>query len=252
LSGIERCDVAIVGYGPAGQALAILLGQHGWRVTVLERWPRPYPMPRAVHFDHEVGRILQAAGVADAVREISEPAWVNEWRNAAGETLLRFGRVGETSVSGWPESNMVHQPDLERVLDERVRALRTVTVRRGCEVYALEQEAECVHVRARDSAGNERQVDARYVIGCDGANSLVRRTMRVPVEDLGLELDWLVVDVITNGAEEWSPVNWQLCDPRRPVMLSSGGPGRRRFEFMRLPHETLELLSDSRTAWQLL
>ena len=55
-------DVAIVGYGPVGQTLAILLGQRGWRVAVLEKQPEAYPLPRAVHFDHEVARILQAAG----------------------------------------------------------------------------------------------------------------------------------------------------------------------------------------------
>ena len=82
----ERPDVAIVGYGPVGQLLALLLGRRGWRVVVLEKQPVAYPLPRAVHFDHEVGRILQAAGVAGELP--TEPADVYEWRNAAGETLL--------------------------------------------------------------------------------------------------------------------------------------------------------------------
>ena len=87
-------DVAIVGYGPVGSTLAILLAQFGRRVTVLERWPEPYPLPRAVHFDHETGRILQACGVADELREISEPADIYEWRNAAGHhaAAVRSGR----------------------------------------------------------------------------------------------------------------------------------------------------------------
>ena len=54
----EIFDVAIVGYGPVGAALAILLGQRGHRVVVLERYTEPYPLPRAVHYDHEVARIL--------------------------------------------------------------------------------------------------------------------------------------------------------------------------------------------------
>src|SRR5882672_1755299 len=54
----EPCDVAIVGYGPVGQTLAILLGQRGRSVVVLEKQPAAYPLPRAVHFDDEVARIL--------------------------------------------------------------------------------------------------------------------------------------------------------------------------------------------------
>jgi hypothetical protein len=41
-------------------------------VLVAERWPEPYPLPRAVHFDHETGRLLQAAGLAEEVRRISQ------------------------------------------------------------------------------------------------------------------------------------------------------------------------------------
>ena len=87
-------EVAIVGYGPVGNALAILLAQLGRTVTVLERWPEPYLLPRAVHFDHEVGRILQSCGIGDELRKITEPADIYEWRNAKGTTLLRFGSPG--------------------------------------------------------------------------------------------------------------------------------------------------------------
>jgi catechol 2,3-dioxygenase-like lactoylglutathione lyase family enzyme len=77
----DRIDVAIVGCGPVGLALAILLGQRGHRVHIVERWPEPYPLPRAVHFDHEVGRILQSAGIAPALdgRTVAAPTY--EWRN---------------------------------------------------------------------------------------------------------------------------------------------------------------------------
>ena len=92
-SGVD-VDVAVVGAGPVGTVLAILLAQLGHRVALLERWPQPYPLPRAVHFDHEIGRILQACGLGGELASISEPADVYEWRNASGLPLLRFGRTG--------------------------------------------------------------------------------------------------------------------------------------------------------------
>ena len=94
-------DVVIVGYRPVGQVLAILLGERCWKVGVFEKQPAAYPLPRAVHFDHEVARILQATGLGGELPRLSEPADVYEWKSAAGETLLRIGSRG-AGLSGWP------------------------------------------------------------------------------------------------------------------------------------------------------
>ncbi len=241
-------DVALVGFGPVGQLLAILLGQRGWHVVALERWPGAYPLPRAVHFDHEIARVLQAAGVADRLAGRTEIAPIYEWRNAAGEVLLRFGREKGTGFSGWPDSNMFSQPDLERILEARARELASVSVKRSCEVVGLHETGDAVELETRDSS----VVRARFVVGCDGANSTVRQVLGTHVSDLGFAFDWLVVDLIPRVARVWDPLNWQLCDPARPTTLVSGGPRRRRFEFMRLPHETLEGLNQPETAWRLL
>jgi flavoprotein hydroxylase len=245
--GPDPCrDVAIVGYGPVGCSLAILLAQMGRSVTVLERWPAPYHRPRAVHFDHEVGRILQGCGIGDALRTISEPADVYEWRNAAGRTLLRFGQTGN-SPSGWPASSMFNQPALEELLDARARQLG-VDVRRGTEASDVVQRDDRAVVVGADGA----QVSARYVVGCDGANSTVRTRAELPVTDLGYFYDWLIVDVVLHQPREFNPINLQICDPARPTTVVSGGPGRRRWEFMRLPRESLEDLNAEARAWELL
>lgn len=241
-----RVDVVIVGYGPVGNALAILLAQRGRTVTVLERWPEPYSLPRAVHFDHEVGRILQSCGIGDELRAISEPGEIYEWRNGDGVTLLRFGRAGD-GPSGWPASSMFNQPALEHLLDERARSLG-VDVRRGIEVAAIESRAGDVVVRAADGSA----VTARFAVGCDGANSTVRTELELPVTDLGFFYDWLIIDVILDEPRVFNPINVQICDPARPTTVVSGGPGRRRWEFMRLPHEALSELNDEKRAWALL
>jgi hypothetical protein len=74
----------------------------------------------------------------------------------------------------------------------------------------------------------------------------------LPVTDLGFFYDWLIVDVILDEPRVFDPINLQICDPARPTTAVSGGPGRRRWEFMRLPQESLDDLGDEQRAWKLL
>lgn len=237
------CDVVVVGAGPVGLTLSILLAQLGRSVTILERQPEPYPLPRAVHFDDEVGRILQSAGIGAELADITEAADIYEWRNGDGTPLLRLGRVGP-GPSGWPLSSMFHQPTLEALLERRATTLG-VDIRRGSAVTEIEQHDDGVMAVA-DSG----RVECRYVVGCDGANSTVRALLGIPMSELGYFYDWLIADVILRDDRVFDPLNVQICDPGRPTTMVSGGPGRRRWEFMRLEHETLGEL-DAR-AWELL
>jgi 2-polyprenyl-6-methoxyphenol hydroxylase-like FAD-dependent oxidoreductase/catechol 2,3-dioxygenase-like lactoylglutathione lyase family enzyme len=255
------CDVAIIGFGPTGQVLSLLLGEKGYRVAVFERRPSQYPMPRAVHYDHEIARIFQAAGIAETLADVVEAGGVYEWRNAKGETLLSFD-WSEQSVSGWPSSTMFSQPQLEAILDARVRALPTVTVYQGWAVEQVAQTQDAVQLQIRKHtvtssgellpAEDRLSVRGRYVIGADGANSFLRQHMRTSLTDLGFLFDWLVVDIIPHEPRKWNPPNLQVCDPVRPTTVVSGGKGRRRWEFMRLPGERVEDLNSSETVWQLL
>lgn len=261
----DVADVTIVGYGPVGATLAILLAQRGWRVVVLERWEQPYPLPRAVHFDHEAGRILQSCGVADSIADATEYVDVYEFQNADRRPLVRFGRVGR-GLSGWPQSSMFAQPDLEAVLFARVAELPAIDVRRGVQVVDLDDEGAAVTVRGErvevdvDETGPRRlrvvgdapPVSARYVVACDGANSTVRTALGVDMVDRAFFYDWLIVDVIFDEPRVFDPLNVQICDPARPTTCVSGGPGRRRWEFMALPGETADQLNDEATAWRLL
>lgn len=237
-------DVIVVGCGPVGLTLSVLLAQRGHSVTVLERQPAPYPLPRAVHLDHEVARILQSAGIGSELEEITERAETYEWCNGQGTPLLRLGRAG-SGASGWPQSLMFHQPTLEAVLERRARDLG-VDIRRSCTVADLSQHQHVVAV----ATGEQEVFDARYAVGCDGAKSTVRTLLDVPVTELGFFYDWLIVDVVLHDGRVFDPVNVQVCDPARPTTVVSGGPGRRRWEFMRLDGETLDEL-ESR-AWELL
>ena len=248
--------------GPVGLTTAILLGTRGWRVGVVERWPQPYPLPRAVVFHHDVARILAAAGLADVLQTLSEPGQDYQWRNGQGEALLRIP-FDDTSYSGWPVASLFTQPRLEAALEQQARSIPWVDILRGWEAVDLAEDASAVRLTVAESAGpapvlrdggrEHRTLRAAYLVGCDGANSFIRSRMKTSMTDLGFHYDWLVLDVMPHDQDRvWSPLNLQVCDPARPTTAVSGGPGRRRWEFMRLPGETLTGLNREDRAWQLL
>jgi 2-polyprenyl-6-methoxyphenol hydroxylase-like FAD-dependent oxidoreductase len=250
-------DVAIIGYGPVGQLLSLLLGERGHKTVVIERHENIYGMPRAAHFDDEIARILQAVGIRADSSAFIEPYdnWY-EWRNAEGDTLLKVDWRGH-GPSWWHTSNFFCQPELERALDARAGSQPAVTIRRGLSALDLSQDEHGVTISVAPAGESHRSaasetVTARYAIGCDGANSVVRERSRMPISDHGFFYDWLIVDMMPGEPMHFDPPAWQLCDPARPTTLVPGGPGRRRWEFMALPGENTEMLNSPETAWELL
>ena len=175
-------DVAIVGYGPTAQLLALMLGRAGRSVAVVERWPDLYLLPRAVHYDHEIARLFQASGVIDDIKRIAEASDRYQWCNANHEVLMDFRWEGQ-GPSGWPVASTFAQPELEAVLDRHVKRLPNVTVRQGWSATALREEAERVELDIEAGglvdgrwvgSGETGRIRARYLAGADGANSMVR------------------------------------------------------------------------------
>ena len=111
------CDVLVVGLGPVGAALAALLARRGVSVIAVERDTVIYPLPRAVHFDHEIMRLFQELGIADEVARHSIALPPYEFRTADGQLLMRFPPEPDAHC-GWASGYMFHQPSLEEALRE--------------------------------------------------------------------------------------------------------------------------------------
>jgi 3-(3-hydroxy-phenyl)propionate hydroxylase len=227
--------VIVVGAGPAGCTAALLLADYGIPVTLLERYPQPHPLPRAVHLDDEVARVLDRIGVSEGFLARSRPGSGLRLLDARHRVMAEFRRDQQPSQHGFPQANMFHQPDLEELLLARVGQHPLINLRRGAEVTGLDGAlnaltADPVRVHAR-VAGQPQTFTGRVVLGCDGANSTIRQLAGITMEDLGFTERWLVVDIKADtGLDTWDGVE-QICDPARPATFMHVTGDRYRWEF---------------------
>jgi 3-(3-hydroxy-phenyl)propionate hydroxylase len=220
-------DVVIIGFGPVGSTLAALLASRGLHVLAVDRETEIYPLPRAVHFDQEIMRVVQEVGCAD---ELAPSIIVNPGMDfiTADRQVLLSMRPDSDTASGWPASIFFFQPDLELRLRRRAMELGAVT-RLGVGADEVIDHGDHVEVLLADGS----VVRAAYVVGCDGARSTVRKQLGVEMHDLQFEEPWLVVDLVLHpDVEPPAELTLQVCDPVRPTTLVPMPPPRFRFEFM--------------------
>ena len=245
-------DVAIVGYGPVGEVLANLLGAAGLSVAVFEREAGVYHAPRAGHIDAEVMRIVQTLGLAAEVGAITVPWKGMRFVNAAGDMLVE--RPGPTAPGpqGWLDDLYFHQPDLEQCLRRGVERFPNVAVHLRHDVFAIDESPQAVTLRVENLAnGGMHRVQARYVVGCDGARSLVRRLIGTRQYDYGLHQPWLVLDLIRTRPVALPEYTTQFCDPARPMTYIHPRGDRLRWEIMVMPGDDPARMTQPEGFWPL-
>lgn len=230
----EHVSVAVVGGGPTGIAAATLLAQYGVDCVVLDRWPHVYPQPRAVHLDDEVYRILARLGVAPDFAGISRPARGLRLVDRELTVLAEFRRDTAVTRNGFPAASMFDQPELEELLRRNLRRYPQAEFRGDVEVVDVTSNGtgRPLHLRVRDrGSGRESVVAADYVLGCDGANSMVRTAVGSRMRNLRFDQRWLVVDIETDAdLNQWDGVH-QVCDGERAGTYMRIGRTRYRWEF---------------------
>ena len=247
-------DIAIAGFGPAGATAACLLGAQGYKVLVIDRLDGVYDKPRAFAMDHEIMRVYQNLGVADAMGPYVEPFSASEHYGVDGQLIRRLTMIDPPYPLGWTPSMVFLQPPVEEVLRARVRALPGVELKLGHELVSFTQDAGHVTLALHGPSGAVHTTTAKYLIGCDGASSTVRRQLGIAHDDLGFDEPWLVVDVRVNpGCGARLPrTSAQFCEPARPTTYLIGTGNHRRWEIMLLPGEDPQAMEADAQVWRLL
>jgi 3-(3-hydroxy-phenyl)propionate hydroxylase len=240
-------DVAIAGYGPVGAMLANLLGMSGLKVVVLEREASVYHLPRAVSLDGEGMRLFQTIKLAETLLPKLNVSRNIRHVNTEGKLLLLLARGG-IGPDGWNNAYRFYQPELEAVLRAGVARYPNVDVRLRHDVFALDERDGHTRLRFENLGNGELgELTARYVVGCDGARSTVRRFMGASLQDLRSHERWIVLDMVLEtplagvpeAADERGVIvdAIQYCDPARPTTFVPMPGKRHRWEFMLMPDD---------------
>lgn len=250
-----RYDIAIVGYGPVGQALALYLGRAGHSVAVFELSKTVCGQPRAGHLDGEIMRLLQNLGLAHDLEPLFQQSSTYDLVDKDFNVLRESSDHGASST-GWHHSYLFYQPDIEAALDTAIHLLDNVDVFLGVPVVGIEQDASGAHLLI-ERDGGLHTVTASFAVGADGARSQVRDWLGLHQQDLGFEpAEYLVIDIKHKDPTVEIPLMAhirQVLDPARPHMASRwNGTEHSRAEFAVMPGDDPAEIVKPEHCWKLL
>ena len=228
-------DVLVVGYGPVGATIACLLGRYGVRAVVVDKATDILMMPRAIGLDNEAQRILQMAGLGDdAFAKVALPE-CRMYSPYFGE-FARFQTAGV--IDGYAKLVTFYQPDLERALRAEAARHASVVCAPGVELLGFSETGNGLRAGLRRADGSRAELAARYLIGADGAGSMVRRLIGQEFRGRSYAEDWLIVDA-RNSSRPIDHIEFH-CRPRGASPHIPAPGARERWEFMLGPGETAE------------
>jgi putative polyketide hydroxylase len=184
----ESVPVLIVGGSMGGLSTAMLLGTHGVKPLVVERHGNTAIHPRAAHFQLRTLEVFRTAGIEDEVERKSKEQYdsdggISAVESLAGNEIAKYIPSLNAGIEGHTPTRRLFltQDALEPILADRARELGA-DLRYGTELAGFEQSDDGVTATLRDvDSGEERTVEAEYMVACDGWRSPVR-------EQLGIEM----------------------------------------------------------------
>jgi len=230
---MREFDITIVGLGPAGGTLSNLLAMHGFSILILDREKSFYPLPRAVHFDDEIMRVFQTIGITKDFLKYTIINKGTKFVNSREKVILDWPRPKKITDNGWYPSYRFHQPDLEKQLRKKLKKYKKVFIEQNSEVKKITNSKNHVDIVYTNTRNHKKYyVRSKYLVGCDGANSVTRKQMKTKMDNLGFTQKWAVVDLILKKKKNNLPDRTiQYSNPKQPATYCRNVGKRRRWEF---------------------
>ncbi|HTH51169.1 MAG TPA: FAD-dependent monooxygenase [Pyrinomonadaceae bacterium] len=187
-------DVLIIGAGPTGLALACQLIRYGIDFRIVDRKEDTTPYSKAIGVQARTLEIYEQIGLADkliALGQVVEKVRMFAGGKVRGEA--EFKSLGE-GLSPYPYVLIVEQGAHERLLYDHIKAAGK-DVDWQTELVDFIQDEAGVHAQVRASDGAEKTIDAKYLVACDGAKSLVRHKLGLEFGGSTFDRMFYVADV---------------------------------------------------------
>ncbi|MDP9479272.1 MAG: FAD-dependent monooxygenase [Actinomycetota bacterium] len=222
-------DVLVVGAGPTGLTLAYSLRRLGVSFRIVDKSPEPSTTSKAIGLQYRVSEVLAWMGLFDRFLARGVTGTGVDFY-AGGERILHLSLDGLEGLSGGgafePRSIVIPQSVTEALLIEALGE-RGVEVERGTTFLGFTQDGERVVSQVRRADGVEENIEARYLVGCDGPHSVVRKGAKLPFAGKTYPVSYFMADV---------ELDWEAARDTVHVWIHESGmfsaipmPGERRW-----------------------